>query len=428
MKKSGLKTFLILWSSQSISTLGSSMSSFAIAIWAYEQYGTASSITWLTACSFLPSILFCFIAGTLADKWDKKKVMLTSDLVAALGTLSVLCLYSTGSLRIWHLYIVNTVIGLMNAFQNPASYVAVSLIAPKEQYTRVSGLQSFSDSLVNIVSPTLSAALLSFSGLRLVLVLDLLSFGIAFTTLLFFIRIPHIAADKCEKKESFLRSCLEGLNFLKEHKPILKLILFFSFINFLAYTCGFGILPAMILARTGDNNSILGIVSSSIGIGTLVGSIIVTIIKPAKKKTRVIFISLAVSFLIADILWAVGRNAWVWVFAAFAGNLPLPFISSNMTTILRTKVPLEKQGRVFSTRDTLQYFTRPIALFLAGIIADKIFEPFMQSTSPLQQLLSMIVGTGKGSGMAVIFLITGITGVISSLLCLRNPVFKELDS
>ena len=424
----GLRSFLILWISQAVSALGSSMTGFALTIWAYKQQGTASSIAWLTACSYLPSVLFCFIAGTLADKWDKKKVMLTSDLIAALGTLTVLCLYSTGNLRIWHLYIVNTLISLMNAFQNPASYVAVSLIAPKEQYTRVSGLQSFSDSLVNIISPALAAALLRFGGLRLILVLDLISFGIAFFTLLLFIRIPHVSTDSNEKKEPFFKSCFEGFNFLKEQKAILQLILFFAFINLLAYLTGFGILPALILARTGDNQSILGIVSSTIGIGTLIGSICVTMFRPAKRKTRVVFISLAASFLLANVLWAIGQNAWIWVFAAFAGNLPLPFVSANVTTIMRTKVPAQLQGRVFSTRDTLQFFTRPLGLFLSGILADKVFEPFMQSVSPLQQLLCTIVGTGKGSGIAVMFLITGVTGVISSLLSLGNPVYKELDS
>lgn len=424
----GLRSFLILWFGQSISTLGSSMSGYALVIWAYEQKGTASSIAWLTACSYLPSVLFCFIAGTLADKWDKKKVMLTSDFIAALGTLTVLCLYSTDNLQIWHLYIINTLISLMNAFQNPASYVAVSLIAPKEQYTRVSGLQAFSNSLINIISPALATALLSFSGLKMILVLDLLTFGIAFSTLLFFIHIPPVSSDNSERKESFLKSCLDGLNFLKEHRALLQIILFFAYINLLAYLTGFGILPALILARTGDNESILGMVSSSVGIGTLVGSVIVTAVKPAKRKTRVIFISLAVSFLLANILWAVGQSAWIWVFAAFAGNLPLPFLGANMTTIMRTKVPTQMQGRVFSTRDTLQFFTRPLGLFLSGILADKVFEPFMQSVSPFQQFLSAIVGTGKGSGIAVMFLITGVTGLISSLISLGNPVYKELDS
>lgn len=424
----GMRSFLILWGGESISLLGSALTKFALILWAYQQQGTASSITFLSFFTYLPSILFCFIAGTLADRWDKKKIMLVSNFVAAMGTLTIFILFSLGNLYIWHLYVINFVLSFMAAFQNPAANVAVSMLAPKEQYVRVSGLQSFSNSLVNIISPALATALFAFGGLKIIFAIDLFSFGIAILSLMLFIHIPHIRVDERKKEQTFLKSCFEGLNFLKEHKALLRIILLFSFINLLAYLTGFGILPAMILARTGDNQPVLGLVSSFIGIGTLVGSIIVTMIKPAKRKTRVIFHSLAISFVLANVLWAVGNNAWIWVFAAFAGNLPLPFVTANMTTIMRTNVPEQMQGRVFSTRDTLQFFTIPLGLFFSGILADKVFEPFMGKASPIQQFLSIVVGTGKGSGMAVMFLITGIAGFLVSLLALLNPVYKELDS
>jgi hypothetical protein len=169
-------------------------------------------------------------------------------------------------------------------------------------------------------------------------------------------------------------------------------------------------------------------VSSFVGIGTLTGSMIVTTAKPAKSKSRVIFLSLAFSFILANVLWAVGQNAWVWVFAAFAGNLPLPFLSANLTAVMRTNIPAQMQGRVFSTRDTLQFFTIPLGLFLSGVLADNVFEQFMQTVSELQRFLSIAVGSGKGSGIAVMFLITGTIGFLASLLALRNPVYRELDS
>jgi MFS family permease len=248
-----LRSFLILWGSQSISSLGTAMTNFALIIWVYRQQGTASSITLLSVCSFLTSILFCFAAGTIADRWDKKKIMLVSDIIAALGTLTVLLLYSTESLRIWHLYVINFTLSFMNAFQNPASYVAVTLITPKEHYVRASGMQAFSSSLVTILTPALATALLSFSGIQTVLIIDLVSFAIAYIALLFFIRIPAVQANNDEKKEPFYKSCLAGLNFLREHTPVLKIILFFSFINLLASMAGNSIMPAMILARTGDS-------------------------------------------------------------------------------------------------------------------------------------------------------------------------------
>lgn len=429
-----LRNFLMLWSSQSISSLGTAMTNYSLIIWTFKQQGTVTSITLLSFCTYLPSILFCFVAGTLADRWDKKKIMLFSDLVAAGGTLTVFLLYSAGQLRIHHLYVVNFILSFMNAFQCPASYVVETLLTPEEYYVKTSGLHSLSNSLVTLLSPALATAVLSFGGIKTVFTIDLITFVVAFSVLLFFIKVPEIKSVKADNsdniynKEPFFKSCMSGLNFLKEHKPIWRIILFFSFINLLASMAGNSLMPALILARTGNNEVVLGMVSSGIGIGTLVGSILVTISKPAKSRTRVIFLSCAVSFLLCDLFWAVGRNTAVWVFASLAGNLPLPFLNANLTNIMRTKVPVEMQGRVFSTRDTFQYITIPVGFLLGGFLSDYIFEPFMAGDSVVKIILAHIVGSGKGSGMAVIFLITAIVGFLSSMLCLKDSLYRELDT
>jgi len=426
-KLAPLKGFLILWSSQAVSSLGSSMTSYALIIWVYQQKGTATSVTLLSFFTYLPSILFCFIAGTLADRWDKKKIMLISDLVSACGTLTVLILYMTGTLRIWHLYLINFLISFMNAFQSPASYVATSLLVPREYYTRVSGLQGFSGSLITILTPALASAILALCGLETVFIIDLVTFAVAFLTLMFFIRLPAIPMTAGKESMPFYKSCMTGLNFLREHRALLKLILYMSLINLLAYLTGYGILPAMILARSGGNQTVLGMVSSAMGIGTLVGSLIVTVSKPPKSRTKTIFITMAASFFLGDIVWGVGRSSWLWVFSAFAGFVLVPFTTAGLNTIMRTAVPLEMQGRVLSARDTVQFFSIPVALFLGGFLADNVFEPFMAGNSGMQALFAALVGTGKGSGMAVMFLITGVVGVISSLVCLRNEEFRTLD-
>ena len=126
----GLKSFLILWSSQTVSSLGTAMTNFALVIWVYGQNEDASSVTLLTICSFLPTIFFRFLAGSIADNRDKKGIMLVSDFVAACGTLTVFVLYLFSALQIWHLYIINILLSFMNAFQSPASYVATRLLVP----------------------------------------------------------------------------------------------------------------------------------------------------------------------------------------------------------------------------------------------------------------------------------------------------------
>ena len=428
---SGLRDFLILWSSQSVSTLGTAMTNYALIVWVYGQKGTASSITLLSVCSFLPSILFCFIAGTIADRWDKKRIMLIADLMAALGTVAVLLLYTSSTLEIWHLYIINFLLSFMNAFQNPASYVATSLLVPKEQYVRVSGLQALSGSIVTILAPALGSALLAFGGLKVVLILDLASFLVAFLTLLFFIKLPDLEQntehEKEERKESFAKSCMSGINFLREHAALLRIILFFAFINFIAKMGGYGMMPALILSRTGNNQVALGMVEAAVGIGTLFGSIFVTLMKPAKSRVKVIFFACGISFLLGDVGQSLTRALPLWIAAAFASNVPMAFLNANLSAIMRTNVPIEMQGRVFSARDTIQYSTIPVGLFLGGVLADYVFEPFMNTSSPQQQILSLVFGTGKGAGVAVIFFIVGVVGFVTSFMCLKNPIYKKLD-
>ena len=423
----GMAKFLILWSSQTISRLGSAMTNYALILWVYQQKGTATSITLLSFFTYLPSIMLCFVAGALADKWDKKKIMLISDIVAAGCTFTVLLLFNTGNLEIWCLYAINFLNSIMDAFQSPASYVATSLLVPKEQYARASGLQGFSSSLVGVLTPAMAAAVLAFSGLNMVLIIDLATFAIAFFTLLLYIRLPAIPKARTQEQMPFLRTCSEGLGFLWKRRPLMNLILYMAFVNLLAYMGCFGILPAMILSRTGNDQIAMGLVTSAIGFGTLAGSLIPTFIKPGKNKTRIVFITIGISFVLSDLLWGIGRTAAVWVFASVSGNLLIPLMNACLFTIMRANVPLAMQGRVLSARDTLQYGTIPIGLFLGGLLADHVFEPFMLSPSPFQSFLSILVGTGKGSGMAVIFLITGILGTAASLFSLRDRKYRDLD-
>ena len=160
----GLKSFLLLWSSQAVSALGTSMTSYALIIWTYARQGTASSVTLLSFFTFLPTIALRFVTGAIADRWNKKRIMLAADAAAACGTAVIFALYSQNALQVWHLYVINTLLSFMDAFQSPAAHVATSLMVPREQYARVSGLQSLSGAAVSIIAPALGSVLLAAGG------------------------------------------------------------------------------------------------------------------------------------------------------------------------------------------------------------------------------------------------------------------------
>lgn len=420
-----LRTFLILWITQSFSELGSAMTNFALVIWSYQQQGSALTTSLLAICSYAPYVLLSIFAGALSDRWNKKITMLASDSFAALCTVSVLVLLTTGHLQIWHLYVTNTLNGLMNTVQQPASDVAVSLLAPQKHYQKVGGLRSFSNSLVTVLTPVLATALLSFTSLQAVLLFDLLTFSVAFAALLFFIRIPQVTGKSGMKNESVLQSAKSGLRYLKSNRGILDLILLLAVINFTASIFN-AALPAMMLSRAGGGELALGMVNTVTGLATMLGSVLATVFPPPKSRVRVILNSLLFSMSTENFILAFGRSMPVWCFGAVLGWIFIPVMSANMDVLFRSRIPIEMQGRVYSARNTLQFFTIPLGYLCGGVLVDRVFEPIMAG-QPAGSLLITLFGAGKGSGAALLFLVIGIFGSLSCLPFRADKNIRELE-
>ena len=410
------RDFLLLWGSQNVSSLGTEMTAYALTVWVYSQQGTASSLSLLTLCTFLPTILFRFIAGTLADRWNKKRIMLAADAFAACGTLLILALYSLGWLRIWHLYVINTLLSLMNAFQVPASYVATSLLVPEKHYARAGGLQGLAGSALSILAPALGSVVLVLGGLKLVLWLDLLTFAIAFGTLLLAIRLPETPKQEQQAQKPFWQECAAGLVFLKERKSLWRLILFFTAINFLAKIGGDGQMAAFVLARSSGNQQALGLVQAAVSLGIMAGSLLMTWLKPARDRFSAVYLTCGLIFL-GDIAQGLSASVPVWVIAAFGTYLIAAVMNVHLTVLMRESVPIDMQGRVFSARDTLQNGFIPLGLLAGGWLADHVFEPFMSRPSAVQEWLIRWF-SGSGAGIALLFFLTGAAGVALSLIAL----------
>ena len=419
-----LHSFLILWLTQSLSALGSSMTNFALIIWSYQQHGSALITAMLSVCSYLPYVIMSIFAGALSDKWNKKITMLVSDSFAALCTIVVLVLLKTGMLEIWHLYCLNALNGLMNTIQQPASDVAISILTPKKYYQKVSGMRSFSNSLISIMTPIIATTLLTLTNMQVVILLDLLTFGVAFISLLCFIKIPTVQNENA-KKESVFQSAKSGLKFLKHNRGILNLILFLAAINFTASVFN-ATFPAMLLSRKGGGEVSLGIVNTVTGIAMLVGSVIASILPAPKSRVRMICNALLLSMSTENFFLAFGKSVPVWCIGAVLGWIAIPIMNSNMDVIFRSYIPIEMQGRVYSARNTLQFFTIPIGYFSGGLLVDKVFEPFMVSQQ-LGGLLTTVFGTEKGSGAAFLLFILGIVGVLTCFIFRKNTHIWKLD-
>ena len=304
----------------------------------------------LMVCTYAPYVICSIFAGALSDRWDKKKILLVCDALAALGTLSVLILLKAGQLRIWHLYIVNAVSGLMNTIQQPASEVAVTAILPRKYYQRVGGLRYLSSSINSILTPIIATAVLGLGGMDMVIFIDLASFTLAFLVLLFFIPIPSIQTEQVQK-ENLLRSAGKGIRWLQKNLGIFHLILFLAAINLVAsmYNAAF---PAMMLSKPNAGELAMGVVNAVIGITSLAGSILASLMKTPKSRVKAIWICLMLSMSTENFFLAFGGSLPVWCFGAFLGWIAIPWMSTNLEAILRLTIPEEIQGRVFAARNS----------------------------------------------------------------------------
>lgn len=421
-----LRDFLLLWSTQAISELGTAMTNYALVLWTYAQNETATSLTTLTLSSFLPTILLRFAAGAMADRWNKKHIMLLSDLLAACATGTVLVLHAVNGLRAWQLYLINFLLSCMNAFQVPASFAATSLLVPPRYYAKAGGMQSFSGAAIAILAPALGGLLVTHGGLKLVLVCDLASFVLAITVLQFLIAIPVTDQQAERRQEVFWVSCMQGVRYLHAHKALMRIILLFAVINFLAKLGNDGMMAPFVLGRTGNNQSALGFVQSATAFGALAGSIAATMMRTPKSRTRFVFLSVALIFA-SNIVQSMTTRVAIWAATSFAAYGVAVVMNTVLTAMLREQIPLELHGRVFSARDTLQNISIPLALLLGGGLADDVLEPFMAGDSPLQNIASCFFGSGSGSGIAVMFFCAGVLGCVCCLISLLDPIYRELD-
>lgn len=403
-----LKTFMILWSTQSLSQLGSTMTNFALTLWLYQKTGSALQTALLSICSYAPYVVLSIFAGALSDRWDKKRTMLVCDTLAACCSVVVFLLLKTENLMPVHLYLLNAVNGLMNTVQQPAGDVAMTLITPKEYYQKTSGLRSLSNSLITILNPVLATAVFAFAGLEAVIYTDLATFAVAFCSLLFLVKIPDISGETSEK-ESFWQAVKTGLAYLEKNRLILWLILFLAGVNLVASAFD-AVLPAYVLPRANGGEKVLGAVTSCAGIAMLVGSLITTLLPAPKNRIRVIYITMLISLGTENFVLAFSKTPLVWCAAQIIGWLLVPVMSANLDVILRTTIPVDMQGRVYSCRNTLQFFTIPVGFFFGGLFVDELCEPVM-AAAPAGGILRIFFGSGKGSGAAMMMFILGVVGV-----------------
>jgi len=419
-----MRAFTIVWIGQVVSLLGTRMTQFALTIWMWEMTGAATALALGNLFFMAPQMLMSPLAGALVDRWDRKIVMMLSDLAAGLSTVFIFILLRAGALEIWHLYAAFTFAGAFQAFQFPAYSAAVSTMIPKEQYTRASGMLSLAQSASGIFGPVAAGILLNIVETGGILVFDIASFVVAIAALLL-VHIPQPPVKTAEKK-SLLEDSLFGFRYILERPSLLGLQLVFFFINFTSVLC-FSLMAPMILSRTGDDTVILGSVQSAFGVGGVVGGLALSAWGGFERRVHGVLGGMILSSVLGTLMMGLGHSAPIWVAAAFFTLAFLPLINGSNQAIWQSKVPPEMQGRVFSARALIAQVSAPVATGIAGPLADGFLLPRMMEGGRLAPLFGWLVGVGPGTGISLLFTIMGAMGVLVGLGGYAFPHIRNVE-
>jgi len=413
-----MRDFLIIWLGQVISLLGSGLTSFALGVWVYQRTGSVTKFALIAFFTSLPALVLSPIAGALVDRWDRRRTMILSDCLAAMTSAILLVLLwdeSRNLLALWHIYALMVVASFGNAFQVPAFDAATTLLVPKSQYGRASGLAQMGMAIAQIVSPFLAALMLQSLKMRGILIFDFATFGVSVLTLLLVTipkpePIPEIAP-----RRSLWQDSAVGWAYLRQRPGLLALLILFAFTNFNVGMLQ-ALLPPLILSFA--SATALGIVLSIAGIGMLVGTLVMGVWGGPRRRIYGIFAGLVVEGMILFVggwkpsVPLVGTAAFIYLFVA-------PIIIGCSQAIWQTKVPPALQGRVFSVRRMVAQSSLPAAYFLAGPLADQVFEPLLSPGGALAGNVGLVIGVGQGRGIGLLFVVLGAV-MLAALACIST--------
>ncbi len=419
-----MRTFLIIWFGQLVSMIGSGLTSFAFGVWIYLDTGSTSLFALNILAYTLPGIIFSSLIGSVVDRVDRKLVMILSDVGSGLTTVGIWVLFTSGNLQVWHVLLVSFLNATFNSFQWTAQSAVVSLIVPKVQLGRASGMSSIADAISMLAAPALAGVLYGSIGLAGIVILDFFTFCIAIITLtLVRIPAPPPSEEGSQVKKSFWQDGVVGWKYVWKRRGLLGLLVYFAGLYFLIGMID-PLLNTMLIDLGGPQA--LGGVLSVMGAGYLLGTLVMSAWGgPKRRGLGILVVGVVQGFVMLG--FGISPSLWVVGASVFLFSLLDPIVGGSSQALWQTKVAPDIQGRVFAVRRMVSRIGLALALLVAGPIAENWFEPLLLENGRLAGSVGQVLGVGPGRGVGLLFVILGVLFVLFSLAGLLYSPLRKVD-
>ena len=404
-----MKKFLIIWVGELLSTIGSGLTAFGLGVYVYQQTGMATATALISLLALLPTVLLGPVAGVLADRYDRRLLMVLGDGFSALGLFYILFCLMRGQAGVVQIGIGVTVSSVFASLLEPAYRATITDLIPREQYAKASGLVQMAGSTKFLISPFLAGLLMKFSGITLILWIDVGTFFITVMATLLVAR--SVKRERTAEPKRFAAELAGGFRVLQSRPGIGQLVFlsalvcfFLTFIQTLA--------TPVLLAFTDE--AALGTVETICAVGMLVSSLLIGIFSIKGSYVRMLagaFFGIGVFM----ILFGLRENLLLITVSGFLFFMCLPLANTCLDILVRQNIPNEMQGRAWGVIGLISQMGYVLANAIVGFLADYVMARALREGGLLYGNIGKVVGTGPGRGAALLILIGGVC------LCLLAP-------
>lgn len=420
---SGYKKFLLLWGASLISASGSGMSSFALGIFMYQKTGLSTMTGLMILAGFLPGFIFSPFAGALADRHDRRVLMMMGDGLSIIGLLCILfsLQFLQGELLVGGILLGAAISSGFSSLVEPAFRATISDLLKKEEYTRASGMVQLIPASRYLLSPVLSGLVLSFAGIRPVIMLDILTILITLP-ITYIVRkemrgIPKGEGTKLAEDLSL------GFHLIYDKKGLWLLVMLGILVSFCLGTVQTLMIP-MLLTFGGE--SFAGFATTFSACGMLAGGLILSRFSIKKDFSHILQASLlGMGFFMAAFAW--GNNKILICGFGFCLFMSLPFANAAMDYLVRVNVATTHQGKAWGLISLISQAGYVLAYALTGVAVDFIIKPFLQKEGNAAKFALNIPGRGEGRGAALMIIIAAVFLMFIALTLPRKSEIKELE-
>lgn len=424
MKDTGksFERFLLLWFGDFISAIGSGLTSFGLGVYIFQQTGRVSLMAFVTLLAFLPSLLLSPLAGVLADHYDRRLLMILGDGLSAVGLLFILLCFTRGEALFWQICVGVTISSVFSSLLEPAYKATITDLLNPDQYSKASGMVQIAGSAKYLISPVLAGFLLTISDIRLLLVLDILTFFVTAVTTLAVRK--GLQSKKTEASFSFKGEMKEGWDALVCNKGVLMLVIVGALITF---CLGFIQTLASPMVLSFSDSAALGTLMTVITSGMLVSSILLGGITIKKGYAGMLSLSLAGAGVFMA-LFGMRENVLLIGIAGFLFFTMLPFANASLDYLIRTNIDNRLQGRAWGLIGLISQLGYVAAYAVSGLLADYVFTPLLLPDGALAGSIGKVLGTGAGRGIGCLIVLSGILLCITSVILYCIKPIRELEN